>query len=107
MLNHFNKVFFCFPLTEIFESLNGKIPIVKSKKIFKNLFYCNENSIFINKAYVCDGKNDCKLGSDEKNCSKFNLNTFKCDYHKKNINIFKVCNHVPDCEDEQDELECR
>ncbi|VDI31674.1 suppressor of tumorigenicity protein 14 [Mytilus galloprovincialis] len=60
---------------------------------------CLPNSI------KCDGKRDCRNGSDERKCG-CNFNQFQCAANKKCISKYLRCNQIPDCPDESDEKNC-
>lgn len=81
-------------------------PDIHIVKELKYLFYCKSNEIFINVAYVCDGKRDCLMNEDELNCSMIIRENFICQNGNQTINFYNVCNFIKDCEDGSDEEFC-
>lgn len=71
-----------------------------------NMFYCSMDKNFINMAYLCDGKFDCKSGFDEKNCETNDKKLFECAENGIMINVLLVCNYIEDCPDGSDERNC-
>ena len=58
-------------------------------------------------AYLCDGKSDCPLLDDEKDCSKWNcLHMFRCKQSLVCIHLNDMCNRKADCVHGEDELLC-
>ena len=63
------------------------------------MWKCLNVSECIGESWVCDGRNDCSDGSDEKNC------TF-CKKDKKMIKQSSLCDGLTDCLDGSDEKNC-
>ncbi|XP_063427413.1 suppressor of tumorigenicity 14 protein homolog [Mytilus trossulus] len=72
----------------------------------KNKFQCVVDLKCIPKSKRCNGKKDCKDGSDEDNCSTVQCksNEFKCKNGEKCIPLAKKCDGYKDCSDNSDEL---
>ncbi len=57
--------------------------------------------------YVCNGRQDCPLGNDEKACTnRFCGGLFKCLYTGLCIHQNDICNGVIDCQEGDDEIFC-
>nr|XP_057927615.1 very low-density lipoprotein receptor [Doryrhamphus excisus] len=68
---------------------------------------CNDGTGCVLFNDVCDGENDCKDGSDEKECSSTcGQDQFQCAHGKKCIEKNQVCDGVPQCQDRSDEQRC-
>lgn len=73
----------------------------------QNLYYCKNEKIYINVAYIKDGIADCPSNEDElNNNANFNLNVFFCKNKKKVISMIALCNYIEDCSDGSDEKFC-
>eukprot|EP00116_Pleurobrachia_bachei_P001089 sb/3461351/ len=69
-------------------------------KYDKQIFPCvNKNCVQY--AQVCDLKDDCGDGSDEKNCE----NNFKCSSSDTYLNLSQVCDGIVSCRDYSDECQ--
>ncbi len=51
---------------------------------------------------ICDGKNDCRDGTDEQNC----CSTFSCDNGTMCLPFAAKCNTTTECKDKSDEMAC-
>lgn len=73
----------------------------------QTIFFCENQRIFINLHYVCDGNNDCGDSQDEKFCNHtLHHSVFFCLKGNQTISFKHVCDHFEDCNDGSDEKFC-
>jgi hypothetical protein len=64
-------------------------------------FICEDGSVAIPQAWVCDAEEDCADGSDEVGCRYF-----ECESSSEMISQEEVCDGYEDCADGSDEAIC-
>lgn len=70
-----------------------------------NQYQCT-NGLCIDRAFVCDGNNQCGDGSDEVGCgSPGSCTGFFCD-KTECLSVSRRCDHIQDCNDGSDEKNC-
>ncbi|GBM66686.1 Low-density lipoprotein receptor-related protein 2 [Araneus ventricosus] len=96
------------PTHSIPELISGNASVLDSAALeMKHKYFMCNNSELISLLLVCNQENDCRDGSDEKNCStgtckEFN---FEC-YNKECVSMAIYCDYKEDCDDGSDEVLC-
>ncbi|GBM93608.1 Low-density lipoprotein receptor-related protein 4 [Araneus ventricosus] len=96
------------PTHSIPELIGGNASVLDSAALeMKHKYFMCNNSELISLLLVCNQENDCRDGSDEKNCStgtckEFN---FKC-YNNECVSMATYCDYKEDCDDGSDEVLC-